>query len=309
MEIKAFHDERTDTLTYVVFDPERKDAVVLDPVLDYEPVGSRIWTESVEAVACFIQANALDVHFVLETHAHADHLSGAQVMKDRFPKATLAIGERITKVQTIFKDIFALPDSFKTDGSQFDRLIREGEVLEAGRLRIEMFFTPGHTPACTTYKIGDALFTGDVLFMPDQGTGRCDFPGGSTEDMWGSVTQRIYSFPPETRTFAGHDYQPGGRELAYESTVGEQMAKNVMCPAGISKKEFAARRGERDGKLRAPRLLYQSVQVNIDAGALPPPEKNGRCYLRIPLNVMKGEACPDTSGCGASDRPSDSGQG
>jgi glyoxylase-like metal-dependent hydrolase (beta-lactamase superfamily II) len=287
MEIKTFYDKRTDTLTYVVFDPKTKDGVVIDPVLDYEPVGSKIWTESVDTVIRFIEAQGLNLHYILETHAHADHLSGAQMLKERFPAAKTAIGERITEVQSIFKAVFALPDDFKTDGSQFDMLLADGQVVHAGPLSIETMFTPGHTPACATYKIGDAIFTGDALFMPDGGTGRCDFPGGSAESMWCSIQERIYTLPPETRVFVGHDYQPDGRDLAFESTVGEEREKNVQLPARISKEDFVARRRKRDKTLRAPRLLFQSVQVNIDAGALPAPTANEKRFLRIPINVFR----------------------
>jgi glyoxylase-like metal-dependent hydrolase (beta-lactamase superfamily II) len=288
MEVKAFYDPRTNTLTYVVWDPATRDGVVIDPVLDYEPQASKTWTESVDVVLEFLAANDVRLHYILETHAHADHLSGSQAIKARYPEAQLAVGERITVVQEVFKGVFDLPADFPTDGRQFDRLLREGEVVEAGSLRFEVMFTPGHTPACATYRFGDALFTGDALFMPDSGTGRCDFPAGSAEDLYDSI-QRLYAFPEETRIFVGHDYQPGGRALRYKTTVGEQKADNVQLPASRSRSEFVRFRTERDATLAAPKLLFQSVQVNVDAGALPKPSENQVRYLRIPINVFRPE--------------------
>lgn len=288
MEVKAFYDPRTNTLTYVVWDPATRDGVVIDPVLDYDPQASKTWTESVDVVLEFLAANDVRLHYVLETHAHADHLSGSQAIKARYPEAQLAVGERITVVQEVFKGVFDLPEDFPTDGRQFDRLLRDGEVVEAGSLRFEVMFTPGHTPACATYRFGDVLFTGDALFMPDSGTGRCDFPAGSAEELYDSI-QRVYAFPDETRIFVGHDYQPGGRALRYETTVGEQKANNVQLPASRSRAEFVRFRTQRDATLAAPKLLFQSVQVNVDAGALPKPSENQVRYLRIPINVFRPE--------------------
>ncbi len=290
MEIKPFYDTRTSTMTYVVYDADTRDAVVIDPVLDYEPKASKTWTESAEEVIDFVKQENLNLHYILETHAHADHLSGSQVIQESFPEAKIGVGERITEVQKVFKDVFDLPDDFPTDGRQFDLLLSEEEPLEAGSLNIETIFTPGHTPACATYKIDDAVFTGDALFMPDMGTGRCDFPGGSAEDMYESV-HKLYELPEDTRVLVGHDYQPGGRDLEWESTIGEQKEKNVQIPAARPKEEFVKFRTERDATLEAPRLLFQSVQVNVDAGNLPEPSKNEVRYLRIPVNVFK----PDTA--------------
>jgi len=292
MKIQAFYDERTSTMTYVVYDPSTRDAIVIDPVLDYEPVGSKIWTETVDEVLAFLEAQELTLHYILETHAHADHLSGAQKIKAEYPDALLAVGARITKVQEIFKTTFDLPEDFPTDGRQFDRLLDDKEVIEAGSLRFETIFTPGHTPACATYKFDDAVFTGDAIFMPDQGTGRCDFPAGSAEDLYDSITNRLYTLPDETRVFVGHDYQPGGRELQYETTIAAQKAENIQLPAGRSKEEFVHFRTTRDAKLSAPKLLFQSVQVNVDAGHLPKPQDNKIRYLKIPLNVFR----PDDPG-------------
>lgn len=285
--IQHFYDARTNTVTYLVYDRETRDAVVIDTVLDYDPVGSKVWTESMQEVLNHIDREGLKLHYVLETHAHADHLSGAQLLKKKHPEAKLAIGRRITEVQTIFKDVFGLPESFPTDGRQFDHLLDDGEVLKAGSLEIETLYTPGHTPACATYRIDDAVFTGDALFMPDQGTGRCDFPGGSAEDMYRSVHDRLYRMPDETRVFVGHDYQPGGREVAFETTIGEQKRTNVQLREETSLEEFVKARSSRDAQLAAPKLLFQSVQVNVDAGKLPSASSAGRRYLKIPVNIFR----------------------
>ena len=287
MKIETFFDPRTSTLTYVVFDPDTRDAVVIDPVLDYDAAGSQVFTESVDRVTEFVRSEGLTLRYVLETHAHADHLSGSQWLKSRFPDAKLAIGARITEVQAQFKTIFDLPADFPTDGRQFDRLLADGEVLDAGTLRIETIHTPGHTPACVTFKIDDAIFTGDALFMHDQGTGRCDFPGGSAEQLYDSIAGRVYALPDETRVFVGHDYQPGGRDLRWMSTVAQQKASNVQLPASRSREAFVEARKGRDATLNAPKLLFQSVQVNIDAGRLPEPSPNEVRYLKIPVNVFR----------------------
>jgi len=286
MDLKAFYDERTSTLTYVVWDAKSNDAIVIDPVMDYEPAGATTWTESVDKVTSFLDAEGLKLRFVLETHAHADHLSGFQLLNQACPSVKVAIGRRITEVQETFKKIFDLPADFPTDGSQFDVLLDDGQLLEAGSIRIATLYTPGHTPACATYRIEDMLFTGDALFMPDSGAGRCDFPGGSATDLYESVTQRIYTQPDETRIFVGHDYQPGGRELRYETSVGEEKASNVALGASTSKQDFIEFREQRDAQLPAPKLLFQSVQVNVDAGRLPAASGEIR-YLKIPLNVFK----------------------
>ncbi|MCA9542992.1 MAG: MBL fold metallo-hydrolase [Myxococcales bacterium] len=282
MEIKPFFDPRTFTLTYVVYDAQTRDAVVIDPVLDYEPVGSKVFTESADEVLAFVQAEGLDLKYVLETHAHADHLSGSQYLKERVPGLKVAIGSRIKVVQETFKAVFGLPDDFATDGRQFDTLLEDGQVLQVGPLKFEMIFTPGHTPACGTFKIDDKIFTGDLLFMPDQGTGRCDFPAGSAQDMYRSIKERIYTLPDATEVYTGHDYQPGGREVQWKSTVAEQKAKNVQLDGAKTYDDFVAARTARDATLSAPRLLFQSVQVNIDAGHLP-----ASGYLKVPVNVFK----------------------
>ncbi len=289
MEIEAFYDPRTSTLSYVVYDPDTADAVIIDPVLDYDNASSRIWTESVERVIDFVEARKLAPRMILETHAHADHLSGARMLKQKYPQAVTAIGRKITEVQAIFRDVFALPEDFPVDGRQFDRLLDDEETVSAGSLRFKVLFTPGHTPACASYLFGDAVFTGDALFMPDMGTGRCDFPAGSAMDLYKSVTNRLYTLPDETRVFVGHDYQPGGREPAWVATVGEQKRANIQLKADTPMEDFIKFRTERDKTLSAPKLLFQSVQVNIDAGRIPRPDENNRRFLKIPINVFRPE--------------------
>jgi glyoxylase-like metal-dependent hydrolase (beta-lactamase superfamily II) len=270
MNIKTFFDTRTYTLTYLVWDPSTKDAVVIDPVLDFDPETNRVWTESADKVSQVIKDEDLKLHLILETHAHADHLSGSQILRKNHPGSKIVIGDKIALVQETFKPVFGLGDWFKTDGSQFDVLISPDETLEAGSVEIGVIPTPGHTPACVTYKIEDAVFTGDALFMPDSGTGRCDFPKGSAKDLYDSVHNNLYNLPDDTRVFVGHDYQPNGREVAYETTIGEEKKANIQLTENTSEDQFIGFRKERDAGLKAPRLLYQSVQVNIDAGKLPP---------------------------------------
>lgn len=286
MQIETFHDPATSTLTYVVFDSRSKDAVVIDPVLDYDPLSSSTATRSLEALEAFLRAQQLRVHYVLETHAHADHLSGSQYLKRRFD-AKVGIGARIREVQTVFRGVFDLPETFPTDGSQFDRLFEDGERIAAGTLTFEVVATPGHTPACVSYKIEDAVFTGDALFIEDAGTGRCDFPAGSADDLYTSVHERLYALPDSTRVFVGHDYQPNGRPLRHETTIGASKRENIQLRAGTTREEFVALRTARDATLAAPRLLYPSVQVNVDAGLLPRPHANGRRYLVLPLDPKK----------------------
>jgi glyoxylase-like metal-dependent hydrolase (beta-lactamase superfamily II) len=272
-------------LTYVVFDQATKDAVIIDPVWDYEPSSSKMSNVSAEQVLQYIKNQNLKVHYILETHAHADHVSGSQYLKKQIPNSKVGIGAKITEVQKVFKTVFNLDPEFKTDGSQFDLLLHEGRPLQAGSLSIETIFTPGHTPACGTYVIGDAVFTGDALFMPDYGTGRCDFPAGSAEDLYVSVHEKIYALPDHFRVFVGHDYMPNNRPLAFETTIGEEKAKNIQLNIETSKDQFVSFRTIRDKSLAAPRLLLPSVQVNIDAGKLPKAEDNGLSYLKIPIRT------------------------
>lgn len=283
--IKTFYDPATFTLTYVVYDEDSRDAVVIDPVLDYNPIGSAVSDESFQKVVDFVAENDLKLHYVLETHAHADHLSSSQLFRDEYPGIKVAISERITTVQKTFKTVFNLEESFVTDGEQFDYLIKDFEELKAGTLTIKALPTPGHTPACLSFLIGDAVFTGDALFMPDFGTGRCDFPAGDARTLYRCVTDNLYSLPDETRVFVGHDYQPGGREVAWESTIGEEKANNIQLKGNTTEEEFVKFREERDSGLAAPKLIYQSILVNIDAGKLPKQESNNQRYLKIPLNI------------------------
>lgn len=287
MNIQAFFDPTTFTVTYVVYDASTKDAVVIDPVLDYDLLSSSASTASIEAVAAFLKREKLRVHYVLETHAHADHLSASQWLRNRF-EAKVGIGVRIKEVQAVFKDVF--DGHFATDGSQFDALIEDGQKIEAGSLVFEAIATPGHTPACMAFKIEDAVFTGDALFMEDYGVGRCDFPRGSAEDLYDSVHGKLYALPDATRVFVGHDYQPGGREVKWETTIGRSKAENIQLKASTSKEDFVKARNARDATLQPPRLLWASVQVNVDAGRLPPAHGNGRRYIAVPLNLKKPTA-------------------
>lgn len=282
LKLQTFFDKATYTLTYIVFDENTKDAIIIDPVLDYEPAASKVSTESVDKVVNFVKENDLVVHYILETHAHADHLTGAAVLKERIPQAKIAIGERITEVQEVFKDLYNLK-KLVPDGHQFDLLLKENETIKAGSIELKTIFTPGHTPACSSYLVEDMLFTGDVLFMPDSGTGRCDFPKGSAEDLYHSVKEKLYKLPETTRTFTGHDYQPNGRELKFESSIAEHKKSNIHLKEETSKDEYVSFRTGRDSGLSAPKLLLQSLQVNIDAGHLPEGEDNGMVYFKIPV--------------------------
>lgn len=283
-QIKEFFDKNTWTLTYVVWDSVSKDAIVIDPVMDYDPAAAKTADSSAREVISFLQAEHLRPRFILETHAHADHLSGSQIFKRAFPETRIAIGERITKVQEVFKGVFGLGDDFKSDGSQFDRLLKDGETLRAGALSIRVIFTPGHTPACASYQIDDAVFVGDALFMPDSGTGRCDFPAGSAVDLYHSIHGRLYELPAETKVYTGHDYMPNGRPLRFMATIAEERKDNIQLKAQTPLEEYVRFRTERDRTLTAPKLLLPSVQVNINAGHLPAPASNGKRYLRIPVS-------------------------
>lgn len=284
IRIQDFFDSRTATLTYVVWDEASRDAVVIDPVLDYDQPSSKVSEESALKVIEFLRQKNLRLHFILETHAHADHLSGSQVLKREFPQAKVAIGERITEVQKVFKDLLHLPSSFPTDGSQFDRLIKDHEQVMAGTLEVRAIPTPGHTPACMSFLIGENLFTGDALFIPDLGTGRCDFPRGSAAELYQSVHERIYALPDQTRIYVGHDYLPNGRPLRISSTVAESKSENTQLKAATTFEEYVKFRTDRDKTLSAPKLLYPSILVNIAAGHLPEPESNGKRYLKVPIS-------------------------
>ena len=248
-------------MTYVVHEENNPQCVVIDPVLDYETEQDSVFTESADKVINYLEINKLQLKYILETHVHADHLTASDFFKVRYPTAMVVIGQNVKKVQEVFNPKLNL----KSKPSDFDILVKEGDVLPFASLKIEVFETPGHTPACVTYKIGDALFTGDFLFMPDSGTGRCDFPLGSASDLYKSV-QKIFALPDSTRIFVGHDYQPGGRGLKFETTVGEQKSANIHVHAGVNEAEYIQFRTERDKTLSAPKLLEPSLKVNLKAG-------------------------------------------
>lgn len=282
--VTAFFDEGTYTVTYVVRDPGGTACAVIDPVLDYDPKSGRTATRSADRVIDHVREHGLEVHWILETHVHADHLTGAPYLREALG-GRVAIGARVTAVQETFGTLFNVEPSFARDGSQFDRLLSDGDRLSVGALTVEVMETPGHTPACLTYVVGDAAFVGDTLFMPDFGSARCDFPGGDARQLYRSV-KRILALPPETRLFMCHDYAPGGRDYAWETTVAEERRANIHLRDGIDEDSFVSMRTERDKQLAMPVLLLPSVQVNMRAGAFPPAEDNGVSYLKLPLDAV-----------------------
>ncbi|MDJ1156983.1 MBL fold metallo-hydrolase [Chelatococcus sp. SYSU_G07232] len=282
-EIEAFFDEATNTVSYLVHDPGMRVAAVIDPVLDFDHRTGRGSSRSADAILKAAEAKRLSVAWVLETHAHADHLSAAPYIKLK-TGAKVGIGEHIRDVQKIFRPVFNALD-VSGDGSEFDHLFKDGERFLLGAIEVEVIHTPGHTPACVSYRIGDAVFVGDTLFMPDYGTARADFPGGSARALYRSI-QRLLSLPDDLRLFMCHDYKPPGRDhFAWETTVAEERAKNVHVHAGVTEEEFVAMRERRDATLPTPLLLLPSIQVNIRAGKLPPPERDGIHYLKIPVSL------------------------
>ena len=279
--IRTFFDEPTNTVSYLVADPQTKRAAIIDPVLDYDPKSGTVDVRSVRSMLAAAEAAGYSVQWSLETHAHADHLSGSPYVKAK-TGAKIGIGKNIKEVQRIFRPVFNATD-LKTDGSDFDHLFADGERFKIGNLEVEVIHTPGHTPACISYKIADAVFVGDTLFMPDYGTARADFPGGDAGKLYRSI-QRLLSLPPETRLFVCHDYKAPGRDhYAWETTVAEQRQKNIQVGHGVSEEEFVAQRNARDATLSAPTLLLPSIQVNIRAGRFPAAEANGVRYLKIPV--------------------------
>ncbi|HYD75926.1 MBL fold metallo-hydrolase [Ramlibacter sp.] len=282
--VHADFDPSTGTVSYVVHDGPGSPCAIIDPVLDYEPRSGRTGTASADRLVEFVRSNELRVEWILETHAHADHLTAAPYLKEALGGRT-AIGEHIATVQRVFKGIFNLEPEFRTDGSQFDRLLADGDELRIGRLVGHVLHVPGHTPADLAYRFGDAVFVGDTLFMPDVGTARCDFPGGDATTLYGSI-RRLLDLPPATRLFMCHDYPPGGREAAWETTVAAQRAGNIHVRDGVGEAEFVAMRTQRDTTLGMPLLILPAVQVNIRAGQLPPAESNGVAYLKIPVNAL-----------------------
>ncbi|MBI3699018.1 MAG: MBL fold metallo-hydrolase [Afipia sp.] len=284
-DIRAYFDEPTNTISYLVSDPASKQAAVIDPVLDYDHHSGEVDTRSVEKILADAKAAGLSIVWALETHAHADHLSGAPYIKAK-TGAKIGIGEHIKDVQRIFRPLFNIQD-LKADGSDFDHLFKDGEVFKVGNLDIEVMYTPGHTPADISYKAGNAMFVGDTLFMPDYGTARADFPGGDAHQLYKSI-KKVLSLPPATRLFMCHDYKAPGRSVyAWETTVQEQRDRNVHLANGRSEEDFVKMRQARDATLSAPTLLLPSIQVNIRAGAFPAAEDNGVPYLKIPVTFKR----------------------
>lgn len=283
-QVQAFFDLATWTVTYVVFDHPGGHCAIVDPVLDYDPKAGRTRTASAGKVADFVRAQQLTVQWILETHAHADHLTAAHHLRDVLG-GQIAIGAAITQVQKVFKGIFHLEPGFHTDGAQFDHLFVDGEAFRIGSMQAQALAVPGHTPACMAYRVGDAVFVGDTLFMPDVGTARCDFPGGNAHTLYQSI-RRLLALPAETRLFMCHDYPHAGREPAWQTTVADQRAHNIHVHDGVGEDDFVAMRTRRDATLEMPVLILPSVQVNIRAGDLPPRDDNGVAYLRIPLNAL-----------------------
>ena len=283
-QVHGIFDPATWTVTYVVHDGPGTACAIVDPVLDYDPKSGRTRTVSADKLIGYVQENHLKVEWILETHAHADHLSAAPYLKGKLGGRT-GIGEQIRTVQKVFKGIFNLEPQFRQDGSQFDHLFADGERFSIGNLSGHVMHVPGHTPADVAYVIGDAVFVGDTMFMPDVGTARCDFPGGNAHMLYGSV-RKILSLPAETRLFMCHDYPPNGRAVAYESTVAEQRAKNIHVHDGITEAQFVEMRTKRDATLDMPVLILPAVQINIRAGELPPKEANGVSYVKIPVNAL-----------------------
>lgn len=285
LDIQPFFDPVTNTVSYVTSDPGTMECAIIDPVLDFDPRAGRLATRSAKSIVDYVQDHNLTTRWILETHVHADHLSAAEHLQ-KVLGGVIGIGDRITDVQRIFADVFNLKADFPVDGSQFDRLFHDGETFTIGRIPARVLHTPGHTPACVTYLVGDAAFVGDALFMPDYGTARTDFPGGDARRLFRSI-QRILALPSSTRMFVGHDYgTPDRKRFAWETTVEEQRRANVHVGLGVDEDAFVLMRANRDTTLEMPALILPSVQVNIRAGRLPAPESNGVHYLKIPIGVL-----------------------
>ncbi|MDW3181867.1 MBL fold metallo-hydrolase [Roseobacter sp.] len=283
--VKAFFDTATNTVSYVVRNPQGASCAIVDSVLDFDHASGRTDTASADAVIAHVQAENLTVQWILETHVHADHLSAAPYLQEQLG-GQIGIGNQITTVQDTFGKVFNEGTEFQRDGSQFDRLFGDGDSFHIGQLRADVMHTPGHTPACMTYVIGDAAFVGDTLFMPDFGTARCDFPGGSARDLFQSI-QRILSLPDDTRIFVGHDYKaPGREEFAWETTVGAQKARNIHVGADRDESSFVEMRQARDATLGMPKLILPSLQVNMRAGHMPEPDEQGDVMLKLPVNKI-----------------------
>ncbi len=284
-DVRAFFDDVTNTVSYLVRDPAGTDCAIIDSVLDYDQASGRTSTKSADTIIEWVKAQGLTTTWILESHVHADHLSAAPYIQEALG-GKIGIGDQISVVQDTFGKIFNEGTEFQRDGSQFDQLFKEGDSIHIGQMRCDILHTPGHTPACLTYVIGDAAFVGDTLFMPDFGTARCDFPGGSANDLFQSI-QKILTLPDDTRIFVGHDYKaPGRDEFAWETTVGEQKALNVHIGAGRPLEDFVNMRTERDASLGLPRLILPSLQTNMRAGHFPEPEGNGTRYFKVPINKL-----------------------
>ncbi len=284
-KVQSFFDQATNTISYVVQDPQGRAAGIIDSVLDFDYASGRTDTQSADTIIAYVKEHDLDVQWLLETHVHADHLSAAPYLQEALG-GKIGIGKNITTVQETFGKVFNEGTEFQRDGSQFDQLFREGDSFHIGQLRGDVLHTPGHTPACMTYVIGDAAFVGDTLFMPDFGTARCDFPGGSAELLYDSI-QKILSLPDETRIFVGHDYKaPGRDEFAWETTVGAQKEGNVHIGDGAAKVDFVKLREARDASLGMPKLIIPSLQVNMRAGHMPEPDTDGKVFLKVPVDGL-----------------------
>jgi len=284
--VKGFYEKRTGSVQYVVADPDTKKCAIIDPVLDFNPASGATTTISADELLAHINREGYTLEWILDTHPHADHFSAAGYLKDKTGVPT-AIGEKVVEVQKLWKGLYNWPDSFPTDGSQWDRLFADGERFKIGNMDVKVMFTPGHTLASIAYVVGDAAFIHDTIFMPDSGTARTDFPGGSTKALWQSIL-RIMALPDDTRLFTGHDYQLGGREALWESTVGKQRRENKHLIKAKTEDEFVALREARDRELPMPKLILHALQVNIRGGRLPEPESNGKRYLKIPLDALDG---------------------
>ncbi|MEM9618763.1 MAG: MBL fold metallo-hydrolase [Pseudomonadota bacterium] len=284
-DVITFFDEATFTASHLVSDPSTKKAAIIDPVLDFDPASGRTKTTSADEIIAYVRENSLDVEWILETHVHADHITAAPYLKEQLGGKT-GIGDHVSIIQKTFGEVFNAEDAFQRDGGQFDELFSDGAVLNVGSIAGKVIHTPGHTPACVTYVIGDVGFVGDTMFMPDYGSARCDFPGGDARTLYRSI-QKLFALPAETRLFMCHDYKAPGRDaFAWETTVAEQKAKNIHLGGGVSEEDFVKMRETRDATLSMPKLILPSVQVNMRAGEFPPAEGNGVQYLKLPVNTL-----------------------
>jgi len=282
--VESFFDKDTYTVSHLVWDPETRRAAVIDSVKDYDPKSGRTSTKSADSVIALVEKKGLTVDWILETHVHADHLTAAPYLREKLG-GKIGIGSRIDFVQGVFKKVFNAEEDFATDGRQFDRLFEDGETFEIGGIAVTAMHTPGHTPACVTYCMDGVAFVGDTLFMPDFGTARCDFPGGDARQLFQSI-KKILALPEETKLYMCHDYGPGGRDYQWVTTVAEERARNIHVNDAVSEDDFVKMRTERDSTLDMPVLILPSVQVNMRAGAMPPPEDNGASYLKIPIDAL-----------------------